>query len=390
MSYKMINSLFTTIALWVVLPALLAFQSDKPDKIMEMTKKMDARINFYGKVLDDHDQPVQGAEVMLQISRFSPNPAAVWTAVVGLSLKTDKDGNFMVHGERGSSLFVAKIKKEHYDTSPFGHTKTERGFHYDQELHVPYVPDSQNPVVYHLRKKGLEAFLLKGGGGFEFISEESGWYKGRDYFREGPAFAMKESELARPTVYGRPVVCDLRAQATLDPRSGAWTVVLAPGNPEGGVQSSDQLLYEAPTTGYQPSLTFKVEGKASKDIRNQANIDIKMPVKYLYLRSRNEPIYSRIEMSERFMVRWRPSAKDPKTPTSELSFGIRAVINPYGDRILEEATDLPGELHVRLGNEVLDSYNKGVRPSAPDLQKLVQEWGKNHPLKDKVKDWLKR
>jgi hypothetical protein len=374
-----------------VLPFLLACQfqeghSPEGKRIARARQIVEAEqkpLHIFGILLDQENRPVEGAKVRLQIARW-------YLPTVSLSVhdtwvKTNEKGVFQYEGPVGESISVEEIKMVGYEYSRPQAMKP----YFDVRESKTTLPDAQHPLILRMRKKGPETFLTQGGGGFSFTNEESGTYKGRDFFRESP-FPIKEGELAHPTVYGQPVVCDLRAQATFDPRTGSWTVVLAPGNPEGGIQSSDQLFYEAPATGYQPSLTFKVERKVSTDAPDEANFDVKMPVKFLYLRSRKAPIYSRIEMGERFTVRRHPSQNDPKTLISEFHFGASAILNPFGDRILEEATDLPGEVKVRLGNEVLDSYKKGIRPPRPDLPKLVEEWKKNRPVAERVKEFFKR
>ena len=391
MPSKFINSLWAATIVGANLPVHLACQGEKPDKIMEMTRRMDTGINFYGRVLDDQGKPVEGAEVLLHISRFGPVPTAMWTSVAILKLVSDDKGNFSIQGERGRSIYIADIKRNHYDNAPFKNSNTERCFYFDRELHVPFIPDPKNPIIYHLRKKGPEAFLLKGGIGFDFTYGESGTYKGKDFFRI-PTFPIKEGELVHPTVYGKTVVCDLRAQATLDEKHNTWTVVLAPGNPDGGIQSSDQFLREAPATGYQQNLTFIVEGKAPKNIQVESNTRVKIGQKYIYLRSRKESIYSRIDMGEFFQLQWRPSPRDPKAFISNLHFSASATFNPYGDRILEEATDLPGDVRLGLMDEIDQAYHQKKRPRTPDLKKLIQDWEKTHtlPSKDKRPGWFKK
>lgn len=229
-------------------------------------------------------------------------------------------------------------------------------------------------MVFRLRKKGPEAFLMSGGVHFEFSEEESGTYKGDSLFRGGRGFPMKTEELDNPKVYGEPVVCDLRAKATYHPKRKLWVVVIEPGNPEGGILVSDELLYEAPATGYQPGLTIQVPCKGPKDSNPNWGIETPSPGKYLYLRSRKEPIYSRINMENGFKTHFTTSSKDKKTLVQEMWFGGAAKTNPYGDRILEEATDLPGPLRLKLMDEIDEAHKRGVRPVAPDLEKRVAEW----------------
>ncbi|MFH0778401.1 MAG: hypothetical protein V2A71_07190, partial [Candidatus Eisenbacteria bacterium] len=60
----------------------------------------------------------------------------------------------------------------------------------------------------------------------------------------------------------------------------------------------------------------------------------------------------------------------------------KAVTNPYGDRNLEQATDLPYEVTKQLTDEAKTSFRQNKRPSKPDLPKLVKE-AKEKAEKDK-------
>jgi len=60
------------------------------------------------------------------------------------------------------------------------------------------------------------------------------------------------------------------------------------------------------------------------------------------------------------------------------------VTNPYGDRNLEQATDLPYEVTKQLTDEVKAAFRQNKRPVKPDLPKLIEEV-KEKAEKDKPK-----
>ena len=100
-------------------------------------------IEFYGKVLDQFGQPVVGAEVVM-----------TWTTVVGptpdpkKSIFADVDGRFAVTGIQGKRLWISATKVG-YDYT----TDSVESFEYAEFFSDKfYVPDSNNPVLFHLYK----------------------------------------------------------------------------------------------------------------------------------------------------------------------------------------------------------------------------------------------
>ncbi len=404
MYLKFFNSVFLVGLLGATIPTHLACQSNpRETKLRDFMRSRDVDMTFFGRVVDDSGRPVEGAEVHLVIRRFSLRPPWFETAD-RVQLKSSKDGIFSIQNERGRRLIIEKITKNKYDNKSFHESPKGFDFIEDNGNVLFYyqnigegglsklVPDPRNPVAYRLRKKGPEAFLMKGGGGFSFTIDESGTYKGYDFFREGSAFPIQHEELEHPKVYGEPVTCDLRIRATFDPTSSLWTLVLAPGNADGGILASKDLLYEAPATGYQPSLTILVPAMMNREPRSGDLIRTPVPARYLYLRSRKEPthsIYSRIDLGEEIRASWAPPPKKGDAPVASIHLSASATFNPYGERILEEATDLPWPVARAIRGEAEEAHRRGERPEAPNLAQRVKLWEQSRPLVDKVKDWFK-
>ena len=88
-----------------------------------------------------------------------------------------------------------------------------------------------------------------------------------------------------------------------------------------------------------------------------------MKIKYIYVKSRDPAIYTRIELQEF---------------NADLSFFCLnaeiAVTNPYGDRSLEYLPDLPWEIYVKLDSEARMSLNKGELPKSPDIKALLEDF----------------
>src|ERR1039458_84401 len=100
-------------------------------------------IEFYGKVVDQFDQPVAGAEVELN-----------WTTVIGpipdpkKSIFTGSDGRFAVTDIQGKGITIS-VSKEGYNRTPDWIQSFEYAAFFNDNFHVP---DPNNPVLFHLRK----------------------------------------------------------------------------------------------------------------------------------------------------------------------------------------------------------------------------------------------
>jgi len=110
-------------------------------------------LNFYGKVVDQDNQPVTGAKVHLG---WNTNGVPGGTAY----LETSSDGNglFSLTGQHGKMLEV-RVDKEGYYTVEGGAGALAFEYAYPASPNY-YEPDSNNPVIFHLRKKGEGAKLF--------------------------------------------------------------------------------------------------------------------------------------------------------------------------------------------------------------------------------------
>lgn len=301
-------------------------------------------IIFYGKVVDQFGSPVQGAEIQATIQQAgilyvpsSPEPC--------INVKTDTDGKFELTGSiKGTDLIIDKISKDGFEsTRPIG----KNSYAYAEGSPSKYVPDKSKPVIFQLRKKLLsEVFLLKNPSfKMSLVASWSGKPLGYDLIRRWPV-----ADLRVPMLDYRPLCVDFLMTATQNTNAGQWTVTFSAGHTNGGIMVTNQLFHEAPEGGYQPECTLNL----TNNFRNDK-------VLRLYLKSREPAIYTRIDLEyihatlEEFRV-------EGETWT-----------NPYGGRDMEEASDLPSALYVRLMNEAEDAFRLGNRPAQPDLPKLIQE-----------------
>lgn len=307
----------------------------------------EGEILFYGKIVDQFTNPVIGVAVEVSVPVVNNLGAMSYDK---RTLITDKDGNFEVSSKtygvsklKGRDLDIEEITKDGYGGNWYN--GSNNGFSF--ALGNRFRPDPQHPVVYHLRKKlEPEVFLFHETDlNLELRTAASGWTLGYDFITH-----HRLDDIKRLVFNYQPVFPDLKLKATFNTNDATWTVVLSPGNTNGGIIASDQLLYEAPETGYQPEYVFTPEDHPKP---------VKLP--HLYLKSREPTIYTRIDI------------KYINANQEFFRLSGESVTNPYGERNLERATDLPWEVTKQLTDEVEAAFRADKRPSPPDLPKLVKE-----------------
>ena len=120
-------------------------------------KKLDPKfewkmpVNFYGKIVDQAAQPVQGAKIRFQWTDTSP---------AGTSEKfteSDAQGMFFLPGERGKNLGVY-VSKDGYHSVRDGRGTFEYAAFFEPNF---IEPDPNTPVVFQLIKKQQAQPLVK-------------------------------------------------------------------------------------------------------------------------------------------------------------------------------------------------------------------------------------
>ncbi len=295
-------------------------------------------VRIYGKVTDQEGRPVANADVMLRwetaeflIGKQKSSPQTEW-------LKSYEDGTWTFKIDKPHRAFVAEVKIAGYALV----ARDSYGSAGGNLVEHKTTPD--NPVVSVLRKKGETTFLLKESSlHFQVLASESGKTIGYDFVQREPIRNVANPRGDDATHY------DLTVAATFNTNEATWTAVLSTGNTNGGIVLSEQLLYEAPENGYQPEYSFTPEGR--KPVK----------AKYVYLKSRGPAIYTRLE------IEYINANKD------FFRLSGKSVTNPYGERNLEQATDLPYEVTKQLADEAKTAFRQNKRPEKPDVPKLVKE-----------------
>jgi uncharacterized repeat protein (TIGR03803 family) len=124
-------------------------------------------INFYGKVVDENNQPVKGANAHLEwdagITNRNPTPFTD-TGKISADITTDEAGLFSLKNAVGTKLEVSVGKDGYYTSSQNRNAEHFKysNVNYESRLGIEdsFKPDSNHPVVYYLHKKHEGAELL--------------------------------------------------------------------------------------------------------------------------------------------------------------------------------------------------------------------------------------
>ena len=183
-------------------------------------------VNFYGKVLDEKEQPVPGAEVKW-------NLASVDRTREGTVL-TDSAGLFKVENERGKRIQFFIEKAGYYAGKQSQGDAEYASFSED----IFYVPDAEHPVLFHLRKKGPAEHLLHYNVSIDLPVNQPPIYYDFATGKFGPS--------------GQLIFTITRANQT-GPTSFDWSVTIqaAPGG--GLIPTKDEFMFLPPESGYQSS-----------------------------------------------------------------------------------------------------------------------------------------
>lgn len=205
-------------------------------------------INFYGKAVDENEQPVEGASAHFKWTDLSANGTSEHQTV------SDAAGLFSMENQKGKRLSVTVSKGDYYSTAD----ARLASYEYANPADGLLTPEPNRPVIFHLRKKGetQPLVVMRGnmnvpGVGRKFALPTNGHPVGIDLLR-GKAVAA-----------GGPV----EVQCWIANESGRFNEpydwqykITVPG---GGISpATNEFNFEAPVEGYQPA----VAGEVRKDL----------------------------------------------------------------------------------------------------------------------------
>lgn len=230
-------------------PIYEAIKAEREQKLHEMAN---TPIDFFGKVIDEEGNPVEGASTFYIVGTFSFEGSPTLEGP-----KTDGSGLFSITGKRGPTFSVWVEHDGYYNTDTAKQRFEYARKNYTPGKEPPLPPrNSNDPTVFVLKKKGVAEPLVHhqriktklpmnatpvtinarsgqaGGGGNEVIS-----------------IAMKSDGDKLPLNTFHPF---------------DWSVTIeAPGG--GIVERSDALDFEAPADGYVPQQSINMPAFLPKD-----------------------------------------------------------------------------------------------------------------------------
>ena len=190
-------------------------------------------IDFWGRVLDEADQPLEGATIEFTWNDVSQEGSSHSVAT------SDRDGRFSLLDRRGKRLYVKVWREGYYSTSQ----ALTAAFEYANPFDNRFIPDARNPVVFRMRKiaalEPLETRQVKldlpnnaGPLGFNPVTHK--------LHSEGP------------------LLLELQASPRDEQKRSDYrlTMVIRGG---GLIATNEEFPFTAPEAGYEPSHVWMME-----------------------------------------------------------------------------------------------------------------------------------
>ncbi len=228
-------------------------------RVHTIKKSANRQIDFYGKVVDQHGEPVEG--VKLEIKILSYQSSFVDYLRTGreqlenkFTMVTDADGSFVVEGRKGTSFAIERMTKE-------GYVRPGRGVKYNfvysnlssgEKSSMYHTADRSRPVIYKMWKKGKTEPLIST---FAKLTIDPKKGINEVYY----TFGLKGKSSPQPIpgwdlkVTGK----NERSHDRSRPQDDYWEVTLTAGDGCGIVLTDSPHANLAPESGYLKSLTIK-------------------------------------------------------------------------------------------------------------------------------------
>jgi hypothetical protein len=245
-------------------------------------------LDFYGVVVDQHQQPVPNAKAILG-----------WNDTEGSHerrLETRTNGAFELKNVRGKRLSVHVEKVGYVSTSAESNKSFEYSAFFEPNF---YVPEEDKPIHFHLWKlENAEPLLYWRQTKTVNVNDETIWF-----------------DISRGT-FGKTgdVAFSTRRGQTRAPREFDWSVRIEAAAGAGIAVTNDDLMFEAPETGYEAVWGDKTDPR-------EPSYSVAKKIKF-YLKS-PEGKYAAIHAEIAHMNR----------PEAEIK--LSAYVNPTGSRNLQ-------------------------------------------------------
>ena len=217
---------------------------DRIKKLMAITSVVNAPIVFYGKVIDQFGQSVDGVRVAVSYNTWSvPNLIEQSPKRQTAHFSSDANGAFVVKDIQGASMTVT-LEKEGYELAPH----SEVTFAFDPTAQNPHRPNPTKPVVYQMWKR-QGAMELRGFYNRGMIPAD-----GKSIWITEDVDKLSRAELPH-TILKLTVNREKRVVTFGDKSPYKWGFEI--NMLGGGIQTTeDAFLYEAPAANYSPKLSI--------------------------------------------------------------------------------------------------------------------------------------
>jgi len=206
--------------------------------------------DFYGKVIDENDQPIPNAEVGYTLinAHFAPGEKG--------STQSDEDGLFTITGNAGA-LTVGVEKDGYYGITDYSSgafsTTMNRTPELMKKVKPPYeggydrpLPTKDSPAVFVLKKKGIAEELIRTSG--RYAMSNDGTPIGID-LTSGSSTSINQADI-KFEYWGDKSIQDQRGNHD-------WRFrITVPGG--GLTERSGEFDFEAPESGYQQSVEINM------------------------------------------------------------------------------------------------------------------------------------
>lgn len=291
-------------------------------------------IFIYGKIVDQNNDAVTNASVEVSWREVTID---LDLKVRSATFRTDSEGLFVCSITNGTMPIIRGVRKQGYEFLQNQNKIVELPMEVQGKELASSSPDQ--PVTLVLRKKDKSTFLLH---------------------KEGLMLRNPTGEVIEDTldvlqkrgveVSDSDCFDDVRVLSTYEHVRRKWMLTFLATNGTDGLIVDTNLLYVAPQEGYQRKAIL-----VEPSVRS-----------YVYLRSRNPAIYSRIELD--------PSIWNVSETNEGLRVDFKAWINPYGSRNLEYETELDENWQLRklLEADARKWLQINVLPPEPDLSSMMK------------------
>jgi hypothetical protein len=252
-------------------------------------------IEFYGKVIDEKNQPVPEAEVEVEWVGTSQKYGG--DGVGKMKVTSGSNGLFSVNGIEGKRLLVRVSKEGYYRRKAWNNCAFEYGGFWLEEF---IEPDRNNPVIFHLVKRPVAEPTLR-------VRQRS--------LPKSPKLQTRIDLLAKPAETA--VGGDIVLQITRLPNPGYhnpfdWQLNIQGLRGAEIIMSEDEFMLRAPDEGYQKTIA-----KEYTQVRGNSIETVKF-----YVRNKARRLYAAVS------VEVTPYYPDHATKEDGACFIVSATVNP--------------------------------------------------------------